>query len=296
MEEKQNKTSSMIMMIVSLLIVGTIGLFRRFIPLSSPMLAFSRGLIGGTSLLIFLLVRGRKRLSVPRGRTLLALIVNGVFLGVNWILLFEAFDHTTIAKATLCYYLQPMIVILLSPLVFGEKLTLRRLLCAAVALGGMVLLSGVFGAGGDGGDLKGILFGLGAACFYALVVIVNKKIQGVGMYERTVVQLLSCAVVLIPYLLLTEDLAAIVITTDTLLLLLIVGVVHTGLAYVLYFGSMRDLPAQTISVLSYIDPIVAMFVSVVVLSEPLEIGGVIGAVMILGAAVVGELPHHNPGE
>lgn len=296
MEDKHTKTKSMIMMIASLLIVGTIGLFRRFIPLSSPMLAFSRGLIGGTSLLIFLLVRGRKRLALPRGKTLLALIVNGAFLGVNWILLFEAFNHTTIAKATLCYYLQPTIVLLLSPLVFGEKLTLRKLLCAAAALGGMVLLSGVLGAEGSGGDLKGVLFGLGAACFYALVVIVNKKIEGVGMYERTLVQLLSCAVVLIPYLLLTEDLARIVITTDTLLLLLIVGVVHTGLAYVLYFGSMRDLPAQTISVLSYIDPIVAMFVSVVVLSEPLALSGVIGAVLILGAAVVGELPPRKTAE
>ena len=115
MEDKHTKTKSMIMMIASLLIVGTIGLFRRFIPLSSPMLAFSRGLIGGTSLLIFLLVRGRKRLALPRGKTLLALIVNGAFLGVNCILLFEAFNHTTIAKATLCYSLQPTIVLLLSP-------------------------------------------------------------------------------------------------------------------------------------------------------------------------------------
>lgn len=278
------------MLIASLLIVGTIGILRRYIPLSSAPLAFFRGLIGGLSLLAFMVLRGKTHWQRMAGKTLMLLILNGAFLGINWIFLFEAFNYTTISKATLCYYMQPTIVLLLSPILFRERLTLLKLLSAAAALFGMVLVSGVMEAGtSSSGDGKGVIFGLAAAVFYSLVVILNKKIVGADPYQKTVVQLISAAVVLLPYLVLTNGFGLAAFDWQLVLMLLVIGVVYTGVVYALYFGSMSGLRAQTISALSYIDPIVAMIVSAVVLGEGMSAGGLIGAAMILASAAIAEL-------
>lgn len=280
---------SYIRMISAMLIVGTIGVFRRYIPLSSALLAFCRGLIGATSLFLFVILFKKRTPQPVAGKKLVGMILNGAFLGINWILLFEAFNSTTIAKATLAYYMQPTIVLLLSPLLFRERLTARKLLCAAAALCGMVLVSGVLGADGSAvRDGRGILFGLGAACFYSLVVILNKKIEGVDAYPKTIVQLLSSAVTLIPYLLIRGEFSRMCWDGRVLWLVLLVGVVHTGLVYAMFFGSMNTLRAQTISTLTYIDPVTAMIVSGLVLGERLSLPGMIGAVLILGSAVVSE--------
>ena len=286
--ENNARTKSLLQQIASLVIVGTVGLLRRHIPLSSAALAFARGLIGGVSLWLWTKLRRRgPREKIPP-KKLRGLVLNGAFLGVNWMLLFEAFNHTTIAAATLCYYLQPTIVVLLSPLVFGEKLTAKKLSCAAAALLGMALVSGVLGPERAAADPRGVALGLGAAVFYSLVVIGNKKLGGVDVYDRTVIQLLSAAAAMTPYLLLTERLSPAAFTPTTLLLVLTAGVVYTGLVYALYFGSMDALPAQTIARLSYIDPVVALLVSALVLHEGLTFGGVLGAALILGSAVIGE--------
>ena len=291
MKPEAKEKNAYLMMIASLLIVGTIGVFRRYIPLPSALLAFFRGLIGAASLLAFVALRGKKSWGRIESRKLGGLVLNGVFLGVNWLLLFEAFNHTTIAKATLSYYMQPSILLLLSPLVFREKLTVKKLICAGVALAGMVLVSGVLGAeGGRIADGRGILFGLAAACFYTLVVILNKKITGVDAYQKTVIQLFSAAAALLPYLLITGQLRGASIDGRVAVLILIVGVVYTGLVYALYFGSMDGLKAQTISMLSYLDPVVAMAVSALVLRERMGAGALLGAVLILGSALVSEYP------
>lgn len=287
---KKNDPRSVLSFTVSLLIVGTIGVFRRYLPLSSPLLAFFRGLAGGGALALFVLLRKKGTGERLPDRKLAGLILNGVFLGVNWILLFEAYNNTTIAKATLCYYLQPTILLLLSPLVFKEKLTAKKMVCAGLSLTGMVFVSGVFDSGASGAnELPGILFGLGAACFYTLVVIFNKKLDGIDPYRKTVIQLISAAVALLPYLLLNNDFSGAEFTSKTVLLLLVVCVVHTGVVYALYFGSMDGLQAQTISALSYIDPITAMVVSAVLLKEAPTFGSIAGAVLILGSALACEL-------
>ena len=278
------------MMIASLLIVGTIGVLRRLIPLSSSLLAFFRGLIGAASLSVFIISFRKKIWQKTNRRQLAAMILNGAFLGVNWILLFEAFNYTTIAKATLCYYMQPTFLLLLSPLVFRERLTLKKILCAIGALIGMVFVSGIIGSGSSpSGELRGIICGLGAAGFYTMVVIFNKKISGVDVYQKTIIQLFSASVALFPYLIITNSFQGLVLNGKLILLLLIAGVVYTGLVYALYFGSMDGLKAQTISALSYIDPVVAMIASAVVFSESLPAIGVVGAFLIIGATIIGEL-------
>ena len=165
------------MLITSLVIFGTIGIFRRYIPLSSALIAFFRGLIGALSLLLITLLLKKEKWQRIGAKKFIGLVITGAFIGVNWILLFEAFNFTTIAKATLCYYLQPTIVLLTAPIFLKEKLTLKKILCAIAALIGMVLVSGVLRADGtQTGDFKGVLLALGAACLYAAVIILNKKI------------------------------------------------------------------------------------------------------------------------
>ena len=289
MTNSQN-SRSLLMYISSMLIFGTIGIFRRFIPLPSALLACVRGLLGGLFLLAFIRLRGKGTGErVPR-QTFVGLAVTGVMIGINWILLFEAYNHTTVAVATLCYYMQPTIVVLLSPLIFREKLTGKKAVCAALSILGMVLVSGVVGERPGPGHFLGILLGLGAACFYAGVVILNKTIRGNSAYQRTTIQLLSAGLAMVPYLLVTGGFGGAALNPTQVVLLLVVGIVHTGIAYALYFGSMDGLKLQSIAVLSYIDPVSALLFSAVLLREPLSPLNVIGAVLIIGSAIVSEMP------
>lgn len=277
-------------LISAMTIFGTIGLFVRYIPLPSSVIACVRGALGTVFLLLVCLARRRR----PDGRAIRAnlpvLLVSGAFIGANWIFLFEAYRYTTVATATLCYYLAPMFVLLLSPLVLRERLSPRKLLCVLVALAGMVCVSGVPESGlPSAGELTGILLGVAAAALYAAVVLMNKKLHDISGNDRTVVQLGAAAVVVVPYILLTEDVAALRVDAAGLVLLLVVAIVHTGTAYSMYFGSMKELNAQTVAIFSYIDPIVAILLSALVLKEPLGVTGAVGAVLILGSALVSEL-------
>lgn len=273
--------------ITAMVIVGTIGIFRRNIALSSAALAFSRGILGSLSLGAFVKIRGQKIFHGMERKKLFLLILNGAIIGVNWIFLFEAYRFTTVAVATLCYYLQPTLLILVSPIFFKEKLTGKKLFYALIAFLGMVLVSGVLG-GGDTGSLKGVAFGLAAAVLYTMAVVINKMTLGVDPYEKTIIQLASAGIVLIPYILMTEDISAIQLDTITIILVLIVGIIHTGLVYFFYFGSMERMSAQAVAVFSYIDPVVAVIASWAFLGEPLTVPVIIGAVLIIGSAFLSE--------
>ncbi len=282
---------SKLSLIFSMFIFGTIGIFRRYIPLPSSLLAMARGAIGVVFLLIFMAVKKEKLGFREIKDKILLLCISGVFIGFNWILLFEAYNYTTVATATLCYYMAPVFVIIASPFLFKEKLTLKKIICVIVALVGMVLVSGVIETGFSGaGEFKGVLLGLGAAVLYATVVLMNKKTAGVPAYTKTVIQLGSAAIVLLPYTLLTENFAELTFEPLTIIMLLIVGVVHTGWSYALYFGSMDNLKAQTVAIFSYIDPVVAIILSALILNEEMSIFGVIGAILVLGSTMISELP------
>lgn len=287
-EMKKNSTDdpkSLAMFILAMVIFGTIGPLRRLIPLSSAMIVFFRGLIGSLFLLAYIKITNRPDDTKLDRRTWFALIRNGIFIGINWILLFEAYRYTTIARATLAYYLQPSIVLFLSPIVFKEKLTLQKGILGIVSLAGMVLVSGVLQKEPPSvNEFRGILYGIGAACFYAFVVITNKQIVMENAAKRTIIQLSSAAVLLVPYLLITEQGAQSAFTPTVIGLLLVAGIVHTGIAYLLYFSSISGLKAQTISILSYIDPVTALAVSALVLKEGMSVSAMIGAVMIISSA------------
>lgn len=275
----------------SMAIFGTIGIFVRNIPMPSSAIAVVRGFGGMIFLLLLTLITGKRISKENIKRNLLKLFFSGAFVGINWILLFEAYRYTSVATATLCYYLAPVIIMLVSPVFLKEKLTPRKLLCIFGALFGMVFVSGVAENGIPSfSEITGVLLGTGAAAFYASAVILNKKLKNIEGNDRTVVQLGFAGAVILPYTLLTENLAEIKLDATAGILLAIVAIVHTGISYALYFGSLKDLNTQTVAILSYIDPIVAIVLSAVILKEPLTVYSIIGAVLILGSTLISELP------
>lgn len=293
LEQKKNNPKSLLMLIASAVIFGTIGIFRKYIPLSSALLAALRGGIGAAVLFCVMLFRKEKKMQKIEKKKLFWLCVTGMLMGLNWILLFEAFNYTSVATATLCYYMEPTIVMLLAPLLFKEKLTGKKMTCAIISVIGMVFVSGIVEAGiPQLSEMKGILLGLSAACLYSAVVILNKKLPGIDTYQKTIIELLSAAIVLVPYLIAAGS--ASFLASDTsiavvILLVLVVGLIHTGIAYVLYFGSMDGLKTQTIAIFSYLDPITALVLSMFLLGEQMSVLGLVGAVMIIAAAAYGEI-------
>lgn len=277
-----------IKLISSVFIFGTIGIFVNYIPLPSSVIAMFRGLCGAAFLLLLAFLRRKPPNLAAIRKRLPLLLLSGAVLGCNWMLLFQAYKYAGVATGTLCYYLAPVFVTLLSPLLFGEKLTAKKLCCAVVALAGMIPISGVLDSAADV-SITGILFGVGAACLYTCIVILNKKINGVSDSDRTLVQLTASGIVMLPYVLFTQDLGSLTLTTVQLLLLIAVGVVHTGIAYMLYLSSVNALPAQTLAIFSYIDPITAIVLSALLLNEPFGAWSIVGAVLILGATLVSEI-------
>lgn len=273
----------------SMVIFGTIGLFVRNIPVSSGELALYRAVLASVMLGAYLLLTKQ---ALPLGkirRALPLLILSGIAMGFNWILLFEAYKYTTVSVATLSYYFAPVIVTVACPILFREKLGPRQWLCFAMATLGIVLITGLGDLQPGSDHLTGILFGLGAACLYATVMLLNKAIRGVEGIQRTFIQFLAAAAVLLPYVLMTGGIHLTALDGKGWAFLLIVGLVHTGITYCLYFSTLKALPGQKAAILSYIDPLVAVLVSVLVLGEDMTLTQIIGGLLILGFTLWNEL-------
>ena len=283
-------------LIFSVSVFGTIGIFVRWIGLPSSVIALVRGAVGAAFLLLLARFRHAPIDRAALRRRWQLLLLSAAMMSFNWITLFEAYRYTTVATATLCYYMAPIFVTLISPVLLKERLTARKLLCVFLALAGMGFVSGVPQSGLPGpSEAKGILLALCSAVLYAGVILINKYLAGVPAYDRTLLQLACAAAVMIPYILLTEDLSAMSVTPLGAVLLLIVAVFHTGWRYALYFGSMTVLSAQTVALFSYIDPIVAILLSALLLREPLGWSGILGAALVLGSTLVSELPVPGKG-
>lgn len=285
-----NERTARLGLIGAMFVFGTIGIFVRYIPLPSSIIALVRGVVGTLFLLLFLKIKKKPLDKVAIKNNLWVLCLSGGFIGVNWILLFESYRYTTVATATLCYYLAPVFVIIAAPFVLKEKNSLKKWICVLVALIGMVFVSGVAETGISGlAELRGILLGVGAAVFYASVMLLNKKLKNIGVYDKTIFQLATAAIVVLPYALLTENVTQLDWNPLAIMMLAVVGIVHTGISYALYFGSMSHLKAQTIAIFSYVDPVVAIILSALILNETLTPLGILGAVLVLGSTLVSEL-------
>jgi len=278
---------STVMIIVSMAIFGTIGAFKRYIGVSAGELALYRAILAVVFIGLVLLVTRRPIPFRQIKKQLPLLLLSGAAMGINWILLFLAYEHTSVSIATLSYYFAPIIVTLLCPILFKEKLTLKQIVCFVVSTAGLVLITGIQAS--EGSQLTGIAFGLAAAVFYATVILMNKFIKGVDGLHRTFIQFEGAVIVLIPYVALTGGVTLGSLNSSGWINLLIVGLVHTGLCYCLYFSALKDLPGQKAAILSYVDPLVAVLISVTFLQEPMSPVQWVGGALILGATLVNEL-------
>lgn len=276
--------TSKLLLVLSMVIFGSIAPFVKNIGLSSGEIALYRSLIALVLIGLFLLFTKRKFDFKDIKKDVLLLFFSGAAMGFNWIFLFEAYNYTSVSVATLSYYFSPIILVALSCMFLGEKLNLKTALCFLFALIGMVLIIGPRNLIAGNSSITGVLLGLIAAMLYAVVVFLNIFIKNVSGIERTFLQFLAAAIVLLPYVLLTDGINLLTLNTKGLICLLIVGIVHSGICYCLYFSSIKKLKGSEIAVLSYIDPLVAVLISFIFLKEPFTLAQAVGGGLILLAS------------
>ena len=218
---------------------------------------------------------------------------SGFAMGFNWILLFEAYKYTTVSIATLAYYFAPVIVAIVCAIIFKEKMSTKNIICFIFSTVGIVFVSGIIGTKADINQIKGFLFGLSAAILYATVILLNKKMKEVEGINRTCYQFMFAVIILLPYVLITEGFNLISLDSKSWFNLLILGVFHTGITYCLYFISLKDLSGQEVGILSYIDPMIAIVISIFVLHESMDVYRIIGACLILIFAIINEINFKN---
>lgn len=284
----QNIISPRFMLITSMAIFGTLGPFVRNIAVSSGELALYRAILAALLITGFLLITKQKITSTAIKKETPLLLASGMAMGINWILLFEAYKYTTVSLAILSYYFAPVIVMLVCPILFHERLTIKQIICFIMSTLGLILIIGIGDMGG-GNNLLGILFGLGAAVFYATVILLNKFIKNVEGIPRTFLQFLAAIIILVPYVLSTSGITLGSLDNIGWINLLIVGIFHTGITYCMYFSSLKELPGQKAAILSYIDPLVAVLISIAVLGEAMTFRQVIGGMLILGFTLWNEI-------
>lgn len=270
------------MLSISMAVFGTLGLFTRNISVSSGELALYRAVLASVLIVVYLALSKQKLDFRMIKREIPLLLASGIAMGINWILLFQAYKYTTISAATLSYYFAPVIVTVVCPFLFHEKLTGKQILCFVMSTLGLVLIIGVGSIGRGESDLLGILFGLGAAAFYAAVILLNKFIKNVTGIHRTLLQFFAAIVILIPYVACTGGMHLTGLNGVGWGCLLAVGFIHTGITYCMYFSALKELTGQEAAILSYIDPLMAVLVSVALLGESMSFQQMLGGILILG--------------
>ncbi len=293
MTDRTSIRKSRMMMVTAMAVFGTVALFVRNISVSSSEIALYRAVMAALLLGAFLLLTGQKIDFRAIRKELPLLLISGMAMGINWILLFEAYRYTTVSVATLSYYFAPVIVTVACPILFKEKMGVKQWLCFGMSTLGIVLITGVGDLSAGNTHLIGILFGFGAAVLYAAVVLLNKFIKGVAGIQRTFLQFVAAILILLPYVLLTGGIHLHSLSGSGWVNLLIIGIIHTGITYCLYFSALRDIPGQEAAILSYIDPLVAVAISVFVLGEQLTLLQLLGGILILGFTLYNEIKTQN---
>ena len=277
--------------VVAVVLYGTIGMFLRYVSFPSEIVAMCRGLIGSLFIFIYMKVNHKEinKENIKSNRKWL--ILGGICLGLNWVFLFAAYIKTTVAIASLCNYMAPVIVILIASLVLKEQPDKRKIPCVIAAFMGIVLVSEFWK--GSVGNISGIIMGLlGALCFVG-VIICNRKLKDISALDKSLVQLAISVLVIFPYVLINNVGKTIDFDFRSILIIFLVGVINTGLAYVFYFSGMSTLSVQVLAILGYLEPVVSVLCSVFFLHEYMGIWGWIGAVLVIGAAVTSEFVDVN---
>lgn len=289
MKDLINSGNAKLMMIIAMSLFGTLGVFTYFIDLPASIIVVGRGLIGASFLLLMIRLSKSKLSKDDIYGNMFTLILSGTCLGLNWLFLFEAYKSIEISVATVLNYMTPALVILISPIAFRTKLTLTKLGCALLALFGLVLVTGILENGTEDMNTYGITCGILAAVFYTGLVVFNKKLKSISSYDRTFMQLLIAGIIIAIYCLFTVDFGTLEVDTVSIILLVIIAIFQTAVAFTLYFGSLSFLDAPTAVMYGYIEPVLSIFLSVVILHEDLGLIGWLGAALILGSTFLSEI-------
>ena len=272
------------MYVLSMLIFGTNGYLVAHMSLQSGQIVLLRTLLGGLLLTVLVLLRGgfdREALRAER----IPLMLGGAALGLNWVALFEAYRLLNVSLATLIYYVGPMLILLLSPVLFHEKLTSRKLAAVGIVAAGLVCISGSIAFSGL--STAGLLVAILSALFYASLIAFNKRIVRTGGMQTAALELDVAFFIVLVYVLLTSGLPR--PRPADLPYVAVIGFINTGLAYLLYFSGLQKLPGQSVALISYVDPVSALIFSAVLLHETMTPVQILGAVLIIGGAMFGEL-------
>ncbi len=277
---------ALIKYISALLLFGLNGVVASHIPLNSYEIVFLRTLIGSALLLLlFLLGQGKFHIKEHK-KDALFIFLSGVAMGTSWMFLYEAYQQIGVSLSSLLYYCGPVIVMILSPLLFREKLTAPKLLGFTVVLVGVFLVNGnVF----DGnGNTWGLFCGAMSAVTYFFMVTLNKQAKNIGGMENAVIQLIVSFLSVAVFVLIKQG-VAIHVPLHAWPWILILGVVNTGIGCYLYFSPLSKLPVQTVAICGYLELLSAVVFATLLLSEKMTVMQTIGAVCIILGAMIGEL-------
>ena len=271
--------------IFALLLFGSNGIVASLIHLSSYEIVLLRTLIGSL-LLIAIFFIAREKLTFYKYKTQsIFLAVSGIAMGTSWIFLYEAYDEIGVSLASLAYYCGPVIVMILSPFLFGEKLTRIKVCSFLVVLVGIFLVNGT--AFENGVSVWGLACGLLSAIFYSLMVMFNKKANDITGLENSMLQLFVAFLTVAIFVGIKEG-YRMEIDTQSIIPILVLGLLNTGIGCYFYFSSIGKLPVQTVAICGYLEPLSAVLFSVIFLKETMLPIQIIGAVLIIGGAMLGE--------
>ena len=274
-------------MVLGMTIFGSIGIFVHEIGLPPAVIASIRAIVGAAFLAIILgFYNNRANLSDVK-RNIIPIIISGTALGFNWICLFEAYQRTTIPVATVCYNLAPVFVLVLSPILLRERITLVSVACTLGALAGAILLSGI--TSDDAVNKTGFTYAIIAAILYAVIMLTNKKVSGISSLDNAFYQMAVASVVTIAYSVFTVDMSTVTFGGRVGWMLLVLGILHTAIAYALVFSASKRMTAQAWGILSYLEPATAIILAFFLLKQPITNIEILGAIMVFGFALINGL-------
>ena len=281
---------------------GTIGIVTHFIPLGSAAIVFYRALLGGIFIIIMTYLSGKTVNVYAMGKNFFVLIWTGFFMGLNWVFQFEAFRVSTVAIGTVCYNTMPIFLLIIASFMFKEKITLKSVVCILIATIGVVLVSNVINTGIRSNEVLGCFYGILGAINYALIVIFNRKLSHIETHDKIIFQFIFSAIIMFIYVLFIQKDSLFFkedISNETLLIgiicILLLSFFHTGFCYVHYFNAVSRLKAETVAILTYIDPVVALFTSYFILREKTTGLQMLGAGLILASTLANELIKSKKG-
>ncbi len=275
---------------------GTIGIVTHFIPLGSAAIVFYRALLGGIFIVIMTYLSGKTVNLNAMGKNFFVLVWTGFFMGLNWVFQFEAFRVSTVAIGTVCYNTMPIFLLIIASFMFKERISLKSVVCILIATIGVVLVSNVINTGIHSNEVLGCFYGILGAVNYALIVIFNRKLSNIETHDKVIFQFIFSAIIMFIYVVFIQRSGLFFeksISNRDLLVgifcILLLSFFHTGFCYVHYFNAVSRLKAETVAILTYIDPVVALFTSYFILKEKTTGIQMIGAGLILVSTLANEL-------